>query len=294
MLTEQKSRRAVERQKRLNREWFLQDHIAAMKREELGVLEKEFLSDAPAAKLSIADSLNRLASWHGVAGQLALLDGGCSGWVEIHRSWLYRALSLRMQISVFQRGRVLGQFRPVKGLETVASASALCLAYAMVVCRDHETRSFGDAVRRMLMDRDVVREDYWRDHPLGPFTIQLLAFYRHESLDVRRDIGRGFGVYQGIVDAWNEPSALAKAIAHACELHCEQIGDTSGDYVADFRSPPFDLVPAEILATYSVRQTLGLETPSVDHPLLQPPFSTPVGSPSEIEDELLNRVEARS
>lgn len=286
------SRRVLERRKRFNREWFFQDDIASMKDQELDAIEQELGSDSPAAKLNVADSLGRLASWYGALGQIALLDGSVEGWAEIQRSWLYQALSLRTRIAVFQRGRVLGKFRPVKSLALEANPSAICLAYSLVLGKELRTTFFGDAVRVMVLDKDVVREDFWQYHPLGPFLVQLLALSRNQPLGDLRRLGLGLGPYQSIIDGWDNPSVLAKGIFETAEFHCQRIEDTSGDFFSEFRNPPFDLVPAEILAIYSVRHALVLDTPNVQHPLLEPPFNKPIGSPSEIQDEMLDRIEA--
>src|SRR5258708_18543242 len=92
MLRQKNSRQILEKQKSFNREWFLQDHIAAMNAEETRDIEHRLESDTPSAMLDIADSLSRLGSWHGVSGELALLDGSNSGLDEIHRSCLERCL----------------------------------------------------------------------------------------------------------------------------------------------------------------------------------------------------------
>src|SRR5438128_125786 len=286
-------RKILNKQKRFTREWLLKPGTGTMKTEDVKYIEEDLQNDAPAALLNISDSLRRPSTWYASAGQIALLDGSVSGWTEIHRAWLYRALALRVRISLFQKGRVLGEFRPLKSLETEASDSALCLAYALVVRREFEVNFFGDAVRVMLMDKDVVREAYWEQHNVESFSLQLLALSRRESLDVGKDLRRGLGVYQPIVDAWTQPSSLANAIQAACDFHCQRIEDKSDKFAAEFRSPPFDLVPAEILAVYSVRETLGLDTPRVVHPLFDAPFNVPAGSPAEVEDPLLDQVEAK-
>lgn len=256
-------------------------------------IEEDIRSDAPASLLNLAHSLGSLAIWYGTRGNVALLDGDAAGWKEIHRSWLYLSIALRLRISVFQRGRVLGQFRPLKSLETEAGSSALCLAYALVFRREFETKYFGDVVRVMLLDKDVVRKAYWEHHSVVPFSVQLLALSRGEKLDVSKEWNLRLGVYQNIVDAWNEPSSLERAIETICDFHCQRIEDKSAGFFPEFRSPPFDLVPAEVLAINSVRRALGLNVPNVEHPLLEAPFNLPVGSPSEVEDELLDRVEAK-
>ena len=246
-----------------------------------------------ASRLQVADRLKRLAMWHAVNGALALLDSTGGGWPEIHRSWLYRSLGLRIIISEFQKGRVLGPSCPVKSLGNEATPTALCLMYAIIFRRELELRVFGDSLRAMIMDNEVVREEFWQSHPLEPFTVQLLALWKGEVLDVGRDLGRSLGPYEAVFKAWAKPAAdIHGAIQAACNFHCERIEDAPNGFRPEFSNPPFDLLPAEILAIYYVRQTLGLETPVVDHPLLALPFGLPIGTPSDVYDEFLDRTES--
>lgn len=286
------SEKILRKQRRRNREWLLREGTERMREDDLEYIEANAQSDAPAIRLNIADSLNRFATWYGTVGQIALIDGVEGGWTEIHRSWLYSCLSLRLQISGFQKGRVLGRFRPQQSLALEVNPSALCLAYALVVRSQFETQFFGDALRVMLMDNDVVRQEDWESCPLAPFLVQLRTLQQREHLDDLKNWGHRLAAYQPIIDAWHEPPLLKKAIEDACDFHCERIEDKSDDFVAEFRSPPFDLMGTEILAVYAVRDELGLETPRTEHPLLEAPFDAPIGSPSDVSDEVLERVEA--
>jgi hypothetical protein len=286
-------RKTLAKQKTFRREWLQKPGTVEMKVNAARDIEKDMQNDSPASLLNLSDSVVRLATWYGTSGQVRLLDGDTSGWREIHRSWLYLSLALRIRITVFQTGRVLGEFRPVKSLETEASASALCLAYGLVVQRDFESSFFADALRVMLMEKDIVREAYWEYHYLEAFSVQLFALLRRENINVAKDFERSLGVYQGVLDAWNQPSLLARAVSDVCDFHCGRIDDKSNKFSAEFRSSPFDLVPAEILAIYAVRQALGLDTPRVEHPLLEPPFNTPAGTPDEVQDALLDEIETK-
>jgi hypothetical protein len=287
-----KCERILQRQKRSNRDWLLREGAEAIREEDLKYIESNLQYNDPAVRSNIADCLDRLGIWYATAGQVALIDGSPEGWTEIHRSWLYRCRSLQLQISGFQKGRVLGRFRPIQSLALEANPSALCLAYALVVDSEFEVRFFGDTLRVMLMDNDIVRADYWHSYPLVPFLVHLLAFAKRQQLEDLKSWADLLGPFQSIVEAWNEPLLLSKAIHEVCEFHCQRIEDESDEFFAEFRSPPFDLVAAEVQAIYAVRRNLGLETPQVTHPLLQPPFDVPRGSSSDIRDDLLDRVEA--
>src|SRR5688572_19718887 len=107
--TSSSDQKVVEKQKRFNREWLVKPGTERMKADDLRFIEEHLENDAPAARLNIADSLSRLASWHGAAGQIAVLRGRSDGWVEIHRSWLHLSLALRIRMAVFHKGKVLVQ-----------------------------------------------------------------------------------------------------------------------------------------------------------------------------------------
>ena len=288
-----KSQKVLEKQKHSHREWLKGEASSEMKTTDLNCIEEDLESDAPGAWQNIADSLGRLGTWHAVTGLVVLTNGNTAGWSDVHRAWLYKVTALRIRISTFQKGRVLGRFRPVESLELEASPSALCLAYAMMFAREFETTLFEETLRVMTIDKSVVPDAYWRYHSLEPFMVRLFAMSQRREPPPSEHSGPALGCYQAIFDSWNQPNELAEAIHSACEFHCQRIGDKSEKFAAEFRNPPFDLIPAEILAIYSVRQALGLHTPRIDHPLLKPPFNTPIGSPSEIQDDLLDMVEAK-
>jgi hypothetical protein len=274
-----------------NHEWLSRPDNASMIEEDRAYIASNLDGDGPGVRMNVSDSLMRLGRWHAVNGEIGLLDGHSEAWSEIHRAWLYESLALRIRVSEFQKGRVLGQFRPIRCLETEAIRSTLILAYAMMVRREFETEYFGETVRVMLLDKTVVPESHRRYHGLGPFLIQMLALLRKTEFAIPSTSSSESGPYQRIIEAWNQPQNLAEALHAACDFHCRRIKDTSKRFFAEFRDPPFDLVPAEILAVYTLRRALGLETPRIEHPLVEAPFAAPTGGPSEISDELISQIE---
>jgi hypothetical protein len=99
------ARKALKTQKAFHRKWLLKPGVVAMRADdEKDIEEDRIRGDSPASLLMISDRLMRLASWYGANGQVALMDGNMSGWLDIHRSWLYLCLCLRTRISVFQKG----------------------------------------------------------------------------------------------------------------------------------------------------------------------------------------------
>jgi len=283
--------RILQKRKDFNRSWFSRPDNIAAREDDLAYIAQNVGADAPGTRRNIADSLRRLGTLHALKGEVELFDGDIRGWDEIHRAWLYHDLSLRIMVSEFQKSRVLGQFRPIRTLESEASACALCLFYALAVGRDIEAEFFAGTIRVMLYDSDVVPASYWLDNYFETFAVHLYSLFKKQKLESSRNLDRVTAVYKAILEAWDSPALLVEALCAACDFHCQKI-ESSDRYYEEFRRPPYDLVPAEILAVLVVRRALGLFTPPVGHPLLGPPFNEPHGNPADIEDPLLERVES--
>jgi len=56
-----------------------------MKDENVGHIAEYLDVDTPGARLNVADSLQRIATWHAINGQILLSDGEQSGWAEVNR-----------------------------------------------------------------------------------------------------------------------------------------------------------------------------------------------------------------
>jgi hypothetical protein len=100
---------------------------------------------------------------------------------------------------------------------------------------------------------------------------------------------RDLGVYQPVLDHWDDADALAEPLAAMCDFHCRHM-KFRGGYKCLFDDPPFDLVPCEILAIRKLRTDAGLATPAIDHPLLSTPFAQMPSGPIDFHDDVLERV----
>ncbi len=260
-----------------------------MRAQESDQIERDLLDESPAGRRHVATGLGRLATWHGCAGELALIDGNLTGWEEIHRAWMYRTLALRVGLGDFERERVLGQFRSRQDLELEARPLAFCLAYALLINDISEIAALGGALRVMLLDRDVIDPSYWNYNVIEPFVYNLLILTNSDYSKSSTTEVKKLGVFQGIIDGWTSPHLLNDAIWNACEFHCQCIADNS-DQGREFRNQPFDLVAAEILAVFSIRRRLNLPIPEVRHPLIEKPFDQPLGLSSDLADPLVARI----
>jgi hypothetical protein len=111
--------------------------------------------------------------------------------------------------------------------------------------------------------QDYAGERHWSDkhYLLANFVVALSA----RTFGTRKDKDRPIGIYQELLDAWEQPPAFARAVHAACERHL-----TPAD-PSEFHEGWLTLIPIEILALRAIREKQGLPFPDVDHPLLQTP-----------------------
>lgn len=283
-----KSVKTIGRVVESHRKW-LQRTALKLEERERAAFEKALSVDALHAFMLIASTLDGLGTVHATRGLVGLFDGREGAWLDIERSWLYRSWEARLRIKVAAQSAFLGQFRGVgTGLSQSAHNAVLVLAYDLAFASGRRT------VWMVQPLTDVLRGDP-RDRPdrehLERFVLAIEGFAQGRAAPVA-EVDE-MGVYGEVVRSWSDPKRLRDALLAACEYHCENMVDTGDeDFTPEFRDPPFDLVPAEILAVIRVRERLGLETPAVDHPLLALDFFRHAAAAAEvrIEDDLIARV----
>src|SRR4051812_16600278 len=88
--------------------WIQQDASAEMKLDDLQFIGNEVEKPIPIWN-NVADSLRRIALWHGANGLILINEGESGGWDEIHRSCKYLIVQTRLRISELERRRKLNQ-----------------------------------------------------------------------------------------------------------------------------------------------------------------------------------------
>ncbi len=122
--------------------------------------------------------------------------------------------------------------------------------------------------------------------PLSRFLLKLYSLRNPAIFDGVSEPDKSFGVYGTVLAAWNDPAKLGGALDVACDYHMMRTGDDH-----EFSWPPFGTFAAEIFAILRIRQELGLETPRIDHQLLDAPWrQLPDRVPLET-DALLERLQ---
>jgi hypothetical protein len=255
-------------------------------------IKKSFDLDDFGAIKTLPISLSDLANVFGSQGCLDILDEKPAGWQFVGRSLAYHEWAIRLCAEAFFRQAFLGKFRDVVNLTAQLSTIANMLCSAIVRNRSKSQLELTQTMLRAFTVPDAVSDVFWRVSRFEPFVLQLLhkVYGQHlpnrlEAMDMR--------VFGPVLQHWDEPTELSAAIVRVCDYHCRNIFDRGRkDRPPEFMDSPFALIPFEVLAIYKLRDSMGLETPAVEHPILMTPLAK-VDCPS-LEfagDELTDRVQ---
>ncbi len=128
------------------------------------------------------------------------------------------------------------------------------------------------------------------------FGLTIIGDWLGKPLDLDKHALPRDPAWGQLVAHWREPDPgnWLPILVVACDTHVERIALTSRELDSgnfEFGSPFEAVYPAEILAILNLRQSLGLQNPSIDHPLMKTPYAQltcPPGMRFE-PDELLTR-----
>jgi hypothetical protein len=250
--------------------------------------QQEFLDslDTPQRLAGILGPLSNLAHVLGAEGAVRVLTGtarrkDAGGWPLLHSALLHRYWYARIafwQFTCLNKGRN-------------ACSSSL---------NDRET-SYLLAEALALGEFDLAD---WccrrmQEHPaafglpangLKSFLLRLNALRNGAPLKGKRP--GSLGVYRDVLAAWNDPDALADALARACDHHCRRARGAPSAEGMEFYWFPHSVFAPEVLAVLRVRDVLGLTTPALEHPLLANPLARPPAAIVPAVDPVLDRVMA--
>ncbi len=221
-------------------------------------LQEFVIQPAPGGCFGAISSIEKLAAWHARKGCVSIVDCALDeGWSELRRFFDYRTWSVRTHLQVAELVRA-----PEAAFPTWTPFQLLGIALALHDC--DKSRWLGELLIRSRVSKLIGRR--WGSERRDPFQCYICElFCRYSGTPSHPD---DFGPYAVIYHNWERSADLENAISSACEYHVKQI-KTDGE----FENNPHDIFPSEILALYRVREKLGLETPWVNHPLLDTPFT---------------------
>jgi hypothetical protein len=258
-------------------ERYLRDYDATVLANLRAELVGEAADPSPSGFVGMLTCLLSLGADLRIRGEHQVLSGDPKGWSLLFLSMCYD------HAVACGRPSLLG----VKGV-------AMLLCAALSFEQDDVADFAGE-----LMLRSYVRDcelppgqkilGDWGSAPIGPFALRLWLYARGRSEpDWRR--GAAADEYAPLFEAWTRPEGFADALYEACELHVEQSRETDSWVIY----LGFRLFAPELHAVRKVRVRLGLETPRVEHPILETPLAElPAAVPLTCDDECLALAESR-
>lgn len=247
----------IEEQLANHRVW-LDKNARRIEQRELQYIGEDLKDDSPQALQLITIGLNGLATVYGIRGIVKVVDANDDGWVDITRAIDYRGWSLKIRASGF--------FGPPVSTSinlTNEVSSAACLA----CCSETWSTSAGAILRRATSEPDAVYPPYWTQRRFEPFVLACL-----DLLDgvEPSEIASLESPYREVIEALEDDDRLREALSAACDYHVSNMEDADDEWAPEFKEPPFDLLPCEVMLVHEVRSRLG--RPILDgfrHPLVQ-------------------------
>jgi hypothetical protein len=227
--------------------------------------------------------LDSLTVVEGVKGVVDIWQGEPEGWTFLQTSFAYLSWQVRICTGLFQRGRIERGF----DFASPQNNAARCLAHAIATRED----DFADWCGRMMLANFTTGEglyDRWF-MPFEPFMVQLFARWKNLPIPPSALPCPRLGVYQKLLDAWNNQKDFAAAAVKACDYHAKHSIEEQIAY-AEFVRIPHNVFPAEILAVRRVRNEEGLLWPAVEHALLKTPLVALPSSLPHVRNQLIDLV----
>lgn len=245
--------------------WLSQsDRMAA---QELEYLEEDLSCDSLEGLANVSDSLGILAACHGIQGEVAICGGDTFGWEEVSRAMLYRYWGLMLRAKGFSKTSFLQGIRSVPNLTNQLSSAGCLLAGFIAADRHDLAESVADVLFGMLTIDGAIDSGYLKDRRFEPFMLWLYSIYSGGTAPVLIE-SMNLGIYQKVIDNWTDEQRLVGVLEEVCQYHLTNSEDKGGAWDPEFKNPPFDLLPLEIIAIFKVRQQIGLISPAVTSPLL--------------------------
>jgi hypothetical protein len=126
------------------------------------------------------------------------------------------------------------------------------------------------------------------------FLLRLFAAWRGDVNHAWPPYAYDEPIYEGILATWRDvdPTTLKQWLLAACDRHTHQSKRETSKTFRDCAS--FPRTPIEILFVLRLREIIGLENPSLDHPLMESPYDRlPEPQPPYIPDEPARETLAR-
>lgn len=224
------------------------------------------------------------AIFEGAVGAAKAAHGEQDGWQHLQLGLAYLGWYHRLSVGLFRRGRIQRGFTLLP-----PNKLALCLAHAVTAREDALANWCGQTLVEFLTTDGGLYTAWYT--PFEPFMAHLYTRWRKLPPPVNAVRCVSLGVYQRVLDDWDDNGRFAAAIAEACNYHLHHAIPLIAPG-AEFTFAAYDVFPAEMLAIKRVRDEQGLSWPEVKHPLLDTPLFHPPERMPAVKNELIDRVAA--
>lgn len=172
------------------------------------------------------------------------------------------------------------------------------MAYAFILGWLDEALYQGYLAHAALNRKYQLVLPYEEEHRRGhAFMLRLFANWRGDISHQWPSYGYDEPIYEGLLENWRnpDPEVITPWLIAACDRHTHQAGRTTSKTFYDFSDPALARTPIEILMVLRLRETVGLQNPAIDHPLLEAPFDRlPEPQPKFEPDELMKGTLTRA
>lgn len=253
-----------------------------------------------------------LGNWHATVGSFTLNSRkDPEGWKQFDLGARYAYWEVKMALGARLRALKTGEYSSTLTIEVDYLASLLCYSYVLALA-DHftELRRFWGLVTSipgLTMREDQGEEvSKWRNVKPDGFVYSYGHFDRFVTylfggprfgppFELYEEVERlTLGDYQEVVDAWSDGGEkIGAALIVAADFHARNIDDTHNlDLHLPFNHPLCILVPWEMASIYKLRDAERLQTPKIEHPLMNlPAASLAPRKVTPVDDPIFDRLE---
>lgn len=229
----------------------------------------------------LAQDLSYLANWYARHGIVEISRGNPAGWTELSLSALDVFWGIRTKCRSYDRTE--NKIKARNFAPSILDAGK-CGILCMSLNGWAEAEWMAQRLEQSRKDESL--KPWTWDHAVPRLVIGLQRYLK----GTKNLSDLELGVYEGVFANWEDQAGLKKALFQAADYHAANLEDKSDEDVAEFNAVPIDIMPAELISIQRVREKLGLETPSIDHPLMKTPFANPPRDLKFAPDDLLTKV----
>jgi hypothetical protein len=231
----------------------------------------------------IGSNFLNIESWLGASAAAKILEGEDGEWAELRRALHYKSWAVRALLHLYKVDE-----RTKKQPRIRALHASLALAHALAIGDESISAQCRDALLYASGKGGLAG---FGESALDIFILELSSLPGSISSDWK-SLGVSFGPYQAVLDSWGaDDRAFCSALIDACDYHMKKTQEVEGS-LAEFAQYPYNVFPAEVLATIEVRKVAGVGFEGIDHPLMRTPLARLPDTLATFSDMLLERAES--